>query len=86
MLNIPEIFPRWVLVDGNLHPVSSFSHLSPGQRPEAICPVCKKRVILKLGNDRVHHYAHQPEDKCAITQPETALHFNTKIYIGHQLK
>lgn len=42
-------------------------------------------VIMKLGNERVHHYAHQPDVVCAATQPETALHLNTKFHIYKQL-
>jgi hypothetical protein len=80
-----EIFPQWVIVNGQIHRVSDFSHLPPVFRPEAICPLCMNPVILKLGSERVHHYAHRPDTVCAATQPETALHLNTKFYIYQQL-
>ena len=80
-----EIFPQWVIVNGQIHRVSDFSHLPPISRPEAICPLCMNPVILKLGSERVHHYAHRPDTVCAATQPETALHLNTKFYIYQQL-
>jgi len=80
-----EIFPQWVLVNGQIHRVSDFSNLAPPARPEAFCPLCMAPVILKLGNERVYHYAHQTKVTCAATQPETALHLNTKYYIYNQL-
>jgi hypothetical protein len=47
-------------------------------------------VILKLGSKLVHHYAHQPDEtgllpRCNATQPETALHLNSKFYLYDQL-
>jgi hypothetical protein len=41
---------------------------------------------MKLGKINVHHYAHRADDLCPSTQPETALHLNTKYHIAHQLK
>src|SRR5262249_33469976 len=46
---------------------------------------CQRHVILKLGSVRAHHYAHRPEDICIASQPETALHINTKFHIYNQL-
>jgi competence CoiA-like predicted nuclease len=48
--------------------VSEFYYLKPSMRPEAICPVCMNPVIMKLGNERVYHYAHQPDIVCCATQ------------------
>ncbi len=76
----------WVLVAGENHLVSEYKDLPPWQRPDAFCPVCKDRVILRLGPIKVHHAAHKPKVICAVTQPETALHLNVKLYIAHQLK
>lgn len=80
-----EIRPRWVLVGDELHDVSEFAHLATRSRPEVICPACQHSVILKLGKIRAHHYAHQPDEICITTQPETALHLNVKFYIYKQL-
>ncbi|MFC1945356.1 competence protein CoiA family protein [Chloroflexota bacterium] len=80
-----EIFPRWVSVNGQICNVSDFSHLQPNARPKAFCPLCNNPIILKLGSIKVHHYAHKPDVICAITQPETALHLNTKYHIYTQL-
>ena len=73
------------MVDGQIRRVSDFSHLLPPSRPKAICPVCMNPVVMKLGSERVHHYAHQSEVVCTASQPETALHLNTKFYIYKQL-
>jgi hypothetical protein len=40
---------------------------------------------MKLGKINVHHYAHKPDSDCPATQPETALHLNTKFHIYKQL-
>ena len=73
---------QWVFVDETLHALADFAHLPPSQRPAAICPVCREPVLLKLGSKRTHHYAHYTGATCATTNPETALHFNTKCYMG----
>lgn len=78
--------PQWVIVDKELHHVSEFAHLVARDRPQAYCPVCARQVILKLGSKRIHHFAHQPDDVCAVTNPETALHFNLKMHIAQELK
>ena len=76
----------WVIVNDELHHVKEYSHLKPKLRPTAICPVCRQQVIMRLGKIRIFHAAHQPESVCSVTQPESALHLNTKIYLYKQLK
>jgi|GEM_PF-3116171 len=78
--------PQWVLVGDALHNVSEFAHLLPTCRPKACCPICTQAVILKLGDIRVHHYAHEPDVKCNANNPETALHLNTKFHIYNELQ
>ncbi|GAA5531055.1 competence protein CoiA family protein [Herpetosiphon gulosus] len=78
--------PQWVLVNETLHALADFAHLPPSQRPAAICPVCREPVLLKLGSKRTHHYAHYTGATCATTNPETALHLNTKCYLATQLR
>ena len=82
---IEEIHPQWVKVNDQIHRVSDFSHLPPASRPDAVCPLCLNPVIMKLGDERVHHYAHKHDVMCTATQPETALHLNTKFHIYNQL-
>jgi competence CoiA-like predicted nuclease len=40
---------------------------------------------MKLGDERVHHYAHKINIACAATNPETAQHLNTKFHIYNEL-
>ena len=72
---------QWVKVNGETHHVSDFAHLPPQQRLEAYCPVCGHQVLLKLGKVRVHHAAHYEGIVCAATQPETAIHLNSKYHL-----
>jgi len=83
---VEGVYPRWVLVNRRPHDVSDFASLPPRQRPEAYCPICRHLVILKLGDVRVHHYAHYRDENCPATEPETALHLNVKFYIARQLE
>lgn len=83
---------RFCLVEDKIHDVSDFAHLSPKQRPEAFCPECENKLVLKLSNSetpksRAHHAAHKAENQfCSLSSPEGILHFNTKRYIYEQLK
>ncbi|MCC6612679.1 MAG: hypothetical protein IT320_04315 [Anaerolineae bacterium] len=87
-MDISSHIPRlhWVIVGGTLCDVSTFKELAPRDRPKAYCPVCEQPVTLKLGKQRVHHFAHRPEDVCSATEPETALHLNCKYHIYQQLQ
>ena len=75
----------WVIVDGAPRHVSEFASLRAGHRPRAICPQCARQLTLKLGALRRHHAAHAPGDVCASTQPETALHLDTKLALAAAL-
>lgn len=77
---------QWAIVEGSLQPVSNYSHLSPLKRPAALCPICNRPVILKLGPERVYHIAHHPGDLCIATQPETVIHLNAKYHLQNVLK
>src|SRR5688500_9681928 len=81
-----QCHPEWVLVDNEIHHVSDFAHLKPRERPSAICPACKETAIMKLGQVKAHHFAHKIGSDCALTTPETALHYNMKHYIHNQLQ
>lgn len=76
----------WVLVDGQPRCVSDFADLPPRRRPRPSCPLCGRSLTLKLGRIRRHHAAHAPNDDCAATAPETALHIDTKLYLAAQLR
>ncbi|MDO8716957.1 MAG: competence protein CoiA family protein [Dehalococcoidales bacterium] len=79
---LKDIRPQWVLVSGQIHHVSDFPRYSS---PAALCPSCGNPVILKLGDVRVHHYAHKTEEGCESTKRDNALHENTKFHIHRQL-
>lgn len=76
----------WVVTADGLRHVSTYAHLTPHERPAALCPACDRAVRLKLGARVVHHAAHTPGDLCAVTRPETALHFNLKCHIAAELE
>ena len=42
------------------------------------CPGCGEELVAKLGARRARHFAHRPGSSCALTRPETLLHFNAK--------
>jgi competence CoiA-like predicted nuclease len=42
-------------------------------------------VILKLGEVRVHHFAHLADVDCEIARPESALHLNVKMHLANEL-
>jgi len=81
--NNPKL--TWVIVGGGVHRVEEYAGIPPGKRPAAFCPICKKLVILRFGNERVYHAAHRPDVVCAATQPETALHLNMKYHLRQEL-
>jgi len=76
---------QWAVIDGRVQHVSTFAAIAPRDRPEAFCPICERPVTMKLGQIRVHHVAHQPNISCPATQPETAVHLNSKFHIAEQL-
>lgn len=75
----------YVLHEGGYCHVSRFARLSPRARPQVFCPECEREVILHLGQQYAHHAAHRPGAVCALTRPETARHFNTKLHLYTQL-
>lgn len=81
-----DIQLRWAVIDNQLQEISAFDHLEPHKRPPAFCPLCQRPVTMKLGTVRAYHCAHQPNDVCSATNPETALHLNMKFYIAQQLR
>lgn len=76
---------QWAVIDGTLQHISQFAHLPPGERPDAICPVCGRKTIMRLGPIRAHHLAHEPGVVCPATQPETAVYMNARFYLWHVL-
>lgn len=81
-----DIQLRWAVIEDQLREISDFAHLAPSKRPAASCPICNRDVTMKLGEIRAYHIAHQPDETCIATNPETALHLNMKFYIAEQLR
>ena len=77
---------EWVQMDGEVHHVSDYAGIPQKERPQARCPACGQRVVLRLGKRRRHHAAHHPGDTCPLQQPETLLHYNCKHHIARQLR
>lgn len=75
----------YVLHEGRCRHVSHFVHLPPKDRPQVFCPGCEKEVILHLGPKYVYHAAHLTDSLCPLKRPETAVHFNTKVFLSEQL-
>jgi competence protein CoiA-like protein len=73
-------------VEGRRRHVSDFAGVPPHARPLAQCEACERRLIMRLGRRRAPHYAHKPSSVCALTAPETALHYNTKAYLANKLE
>lgn len=51
------------------------------------CPSCGKKLVARLGEDRVHHFAHhgQTAELCSYAA-ETELHIRAKLLIEQRLK
>lgn len=76
---------QWVEVDGEVVHIGRYAHIKPKLRPQALCPVCRDPVVMKLGSKMAHHCAHKPDADCAATAGETAVHLNSKLYIARKL-
>lgn len=51
----------------------------PQKEIEAICPLCKGKVIAACGNINVHHWRHKDNEECDTWhEPETEWHINWK--------
>ena len=49
---------------------------------EFVCPVCEEKVILKLGDQRIPHFAHQKGTECQdFYEPESLYHMDGKLQL-----
>jgi Competence protein CoiA-like family len=46
--------------------------------PDYACPGCRRNVILRKGQIRIHHFAHEPGQSCAWGEGETEDHLEAK--------
>lgn len=77
---------QWVMLDGQPRHVADFAGIPVRQRPRVTCPACERDLVLKLGSQVAHHAAHARESDCALRNPESAIHLNTKLHMAAQLR
>jgi len=80
-----QIALAWALVDGQRVSASSMVGVDPEKRPAAVCPCCSEAVTWKAGTVVTPHVAHRPGSSCAVTNPETAAHWNAKYRLAERL-
>lgn len=77
---------RYAVVDGHLTAAETMKGINPKDRPIGTCECCQERIDWKAGQEVTPHVAHRPGSKCAMTNPETAAHYNGKNNIAVRLK
>lgn len=80
-----QIALAWALVDGQRVSASAMVGVDPDKRPAATCPCCGEAVTWKAGQVVTPHVAHKPGSTCAVTNPETAAHWNAKHRLAERL-
>ncbi|MDP4085144.1 MAG: competence protein CoiA family protein [Bacillota bacterium] len=57
------------------------------EKEEFFCPVCGERVILKLGDKKIYHFAHRSKSACReYVENETETHLSGKLQLYQWLK
>ena len=77
---------EWVVSGGAVVHVSKFAGVPVGCRPTVTCPHCDDALVLRLGDARAWHAAHQPGASCVLASYESALHYNTKYRLHDLLR
>lgn len=63
-------------------PFDKDSLLNLREQEEFICPVCGTEVLLKLGNQRIFHFAHRSDTACEVHyERETICHLEGKLQL-----
>nr|WP_263328323.1 competence protein CoiA family protein [Neobacillus sp. Marseille-Q6967] len=63
-------------------PFDKDSLLHLREQEEFICPVCGTEVLLKLGNQRIFHFAHRSDAACEVQfERETIYHLEGKLQL-----
>ncbi|TKD71886.1 competence protein CoiA [Pseudalkalibacillus hwajinpoensis] len=80
-----------LLKDGTLFNLADSTHVLKDLRKlrslDYFCPVCKERVIMKLGEKRVWHFAHYVSGIClSHWEPESNYHLSGKRQLYEWLK
>lgn len=69
------------------YPYKKETLLSLRSREEFFCPLCGERVFLKLGDQKIYHFAHQKGGSCReFYENETEYHMQGKLKLFRWLK
>jgi hypothetical protein len=64
---------------------TAFVGVALRRREQVTCLCCEEVVTPKAGDEKTPHYAHRRGSSCALTNPETAAHFNAKMHVAAML-
>jgi len=64
---------------------TAFVGVALRRREQVTCLCCEEVVTPKAGDEKTPHFAHRPGSSCALTNPETAAHFNAKMHVASVL-
>jgi len=64
---------------------TAFVGVALRRREQVTCLRCEEVVTPKAGDEKTPHYAHRRGSSCALTNPETAAHFNAKMHVAAML-
>src|SRR4051812_23410386 len=57
------------------------------KKGEFYCPECKEKVLMKVGTQRIEHFAHQKGSQCAESyERESDYHLSGKLQLFHWLE
>ena len=62
---------------GKVVHVSELDISSRGKKCNCICPLCRRQLVAKMGNVKIHHFAHLADEECGCSAEkanESALH------------
>lgn len=81
-----SVMMEWAIgPDGEKVRASTFVGIAPRLRPRVVCLCCDEVVTPKAGTEVTPHFAHRAGSACALTNPETAAHFNAKMHVAAML-
>lgn len=81
-----SVMMEWAIgPDGEKVRASTFVGIAPRLRPRVVCLCCDEVVTPKAGTEVTPHFAHRAGSACALTNPETAAHFNAKMHMAAAL-
>jgi hypothetical protein len=77
-----EVQLAYGIRDGRVILISEIKQTERGERCDCVCPVCKGKLLAKLGEIRQPHFAHKPNCKCDYSHAQqTSLHILAKEII-----